>query len=61
MLIRLLQHVSEITLRPDANPEGVPPQGYAESFISDGSDKIRIKSHLTMYVPVCLRHSPERS
>lgn len=52
MLIRLLQHVSEFNLRQDANPGAVPPEGWAQSSISDGSDKVLIKSHLTLYVKV---------
>jgi hypothetical protein len=52
MLIRLLQNISEIQLRQDVNPEAVPPPGWAESSISDGTDKVRFKSHLTMYVVV---------
>lgn len=53
MLIRLLQHVSEIQLRQqEANPEAVPPPGWAESLLSDDTDKVLFKGHLTMFVQV---------
>lgn len=52
MLIRLLQNVSRIHLRPDANPKAIPPPGWAESLVSDGTDKVLMKSHLTLYVDV---------
>ncbi|EKM60403.1 uncharacterized protein PHACADRAFT_109856 [Phanerochaete carnosa HHB-10118-sp] len=50
MLIRLLQHVSKIELHPDANPESVAPPGWDVSSLSDGQDKVIVKSHLTIYV-----------
>lgn len=50
MLVRLLQHVSDIQLRQDAVPEAVPPPGWADSACSNGRDRVRIKSHLTMFV-----------
>ena len=52
MLIRLLQRVSRIELRQEANPAAVPPPGWAESKGSDGQDKAMFKGHLTMYVQV---------
>lgn len=52
MLIRLLQHVSDIRLVQEVNPEAVPPLGFAESKGSDGTDKVFFKNHLTMYVKV---------
>ncbi|EKM60409.1 uncharacterized protein PHACADRAFT_83524 [Phanerochaete carnosa HHB-10118-sp] len=50
MLIRLLQHVSNIELRLDASPKSAAPPGWGVSPISDGQDKVIFKSHLTMYV-----------
>ncbi|KAI0809012.1 cytochrome P450 [Irpex lacteus] len=50
MLIRLLQQVTDIKLVQEAHPEAVPPPGWADSQFSNGQDKARIKSHLTMYV-----------
>ncbi|KAI0089810.1 cytochrome P450 monooxygenase pc-3 [Irpex rosettiformis] len=50
MLIRLLQQITSIKLVQEANPEAVPPPGWAESRFSNGLDKARIKGHLTMYV-----------
>ena len=54
MLIRLLQRITSIKLVQEGNvkPEGVLPQGWAESAFSDGRDKVRFKGHLTMYVVV---------
>lgn len=52
MLIRLLQQVTDIKLVQEAHPEAIPPPGWADSQFSNGQDKARIKSHLTMYVVV---------
>ena len=52
MLIRLLQRVSRIELKQEANPAAVPPPGWADSKGSDGQDKVMFKGHLTMYVQV---------
>lgn len=52
MLIRLLQHVSNIHLRQDVDPKAIPPPGWAESLISDGTERVLYKSHLTLYVQV---------
>ena len=53
MLIRLLQQFSKFTLvQHKANPEKLPPPGWAESPLSNGKDKVRIRSHFTMFVDV---------
>ncbi|KAJ3476584.1 hypothetical protein NLI96_g11058 [Meripilus lineatus] len=49
MLIRLLQQFSSFELVQDANPECIPPPGWAKSKGSDGKDKAWIKAHLTIY------------
>ncbi|KAH9892521.1 cytochrome P450 monooxygenase pc-2 [Cubamyces lactineus] len=49
MLVRLLQQFSAITFVPEVAPESVPPPGYADSPGSDGSDRVWIGTHLTMY------------
>ncbi|KIP04058.1 hypothetical protein PHLGIDRAFT_129763 [Phlebiopsis gigantea 11061_1 CR5-6] len=50
MLIRLLQQVTAVRLRQEVDPANVPPPGYAVSPVTDGTDKVLIKSHLTMFV-----------
>ena len=52
MLVRLLQQFSAITFVPEVAPESVPPPGYADSPGSDGSDRVWIGTHLTMYAKV---------
>lgn len=52
MLIRLLQQFSTFELAQEANPESIPPPGWAKSKGSDGKDQVLIKAHLTMYVKV---------
>ncbi len=52
MLIRLLQQFSSFELVQDANPESVPPPGWAKCKGSNGQDKVWIKAHLTMYIKV---------
>lgn len=52
MLIRLLQQVTAVRLRQEVDPANVPPPGYAVSPVTDGTDKVLIKSHLTMFVQV---------
>lgn len=52
MLIRLLQQFSSFELVQDANPECIPPPGWAKSKGSDGKDKAWIKAHLTIYAKV---------
>ncbi|KAI0328645.1 cytochrome P450 [Cubamyces sp. BRFM 1775] len=49
MLVRLLQQFSAISFVPEVAPESVPPPGYADSPGSDGSDRVWIGTHLTMY------------
>ncbi|PSR74782.1 hypothetical protein PHLCEN_2v9579, partial [Hermanssonia centrifuga] len=51
MLIRLVQQFSSILLvQKEANPEKMPPPGWAESKGSNGKDQVRIRAHLTMFV-----------
>ena len=53
MLIRLLQQFSTFELaQHEANPAKVPAPGWAESRLSNGKDRVRIRSHLTMFVDV---------
>lgn len=53
MLIRLLQQFSTFELvQREANPAKVPPPGWAESRGSNGKDRVRVKSHLTMFIDV---------
>ncbi|KAI9060248.1 cytochrome P450 [Trametes sanguinea] len=49
MLVRLLQQFAAIEFVPEVAPESVIPPGYADSPGSDGSDRVWIGSHLTMY------------
>ncbi|KAF9460985.1 cytochrome P450 monooxygenase pc-3 [Collybia nuda] len=50
-LIRLLQKFSEFTLVPDAQPvESLPPASWKACEGRKGSDKIRLGTHLTMFV-----------
>nr|VWO99560.1 Cytochrome P450 monooxygenase CYP52X1 [Ganoderma boninense] len=49
MLVRLLQQVSAIEFVPEVAPESVVPPGYADSPGSDGTDRVWMANHLTMY------------
>ncbi|KAI8993079.1 cytochrome P450 [Trametes punicea] len=49
MLVRLLQQISAIEFVPEVAPKSVVPPGYTDSPGSDGSDRVWIGSHLTMY------------
>ncbi|KAI0374100.1 cytochrome P450 [Pilatotrama ljubarskyi] len=49
MLVRLLQQVTSIQFVPEVAPESVVPPGYADSPGSDGTDRVWMGSHLTMY------------
>ncbi|KAI0358372.1 cytochrome P450 [Trametes cingulata] len=49
MLIRLLQQVTAIQFVPEVAPESVIPPGYTDSPGSDGTDRVWMGSHLTMY------------
>lgn len=55
MLIRLLQAFGEVTLATDAQPPSSrPPARWAEAVGERKSvERIRAKSHLTMYALVC--------
>lgn len=53
MVIRLLQEITDIKLvQAEANPEAVPPPGWADSKLSSGKDCVLIRNHLTMYIEV---------
>ncbi|KAI0775658.1 cytochrome P450 [Trametes elegans] len=49
MLVRLAQQVSAVEFTPEVAPESIPPPGYADSPGSDGTDRVWMTSHLTMY------------
>ncbi|KAI0703354.1 cytochrome P450 [Cerioporus squamosus] len=49
MLVRLLQQFSSIEFTPEVAPESVVPPGYTDSPGSDGTDRVWMGSHLTMY------------
>ncbi len=53
MLIRLLQQVSKIEFTPEVAPESQIPAGYTNSPGSDGTDRVWMNSHLTMFAKVC--------
>ena len=52
MLVRLLQQISGIELAPEVAPESVPPPGFADTPGSDGSDRVWMGVHLTMFAKV---------
>lgn len=52
MLVRLLQQVSAIEFCPEVAPASIPPPGYTDSPGSDGTDRVWMSSHLTMYAKV---------
>ncbi|RPD74231.1 cytochrome P450 [Lentinus tigrinus ALCF2SS1-7] len=49
MLVRLVQQFSAIEFTPEVAPESVTPPGYADSPGSDGTDRVWMGNHLTMY------------
>ncbi|KAI0314116.1 hypothetical protein OF83DRAFT_1175051 [Amylostereum chailletii] len=50
MLVRLLQTFTDIKLAPDAQPPAShPPPDWAQRSGRESVEKIRMKSHLTMY------------
>ncbi|KAI0703355.1 cytochrome P450 [Cerioporus squamosus] len=49
MLVRLLQQFSSIEFTPEVAPESVVPPGYTDSPGSDGTDRVWMGSHLTMF------------
>ncbi|OJT15759.1 Cytochrome P450 52A3-A [Trametes pubescens] len=49
MLVRLLQQVSAIEFCPEVAPASTIPPGYTDSPGSDGTDRVWMASHLTMY------------
>ena len=53
MLVRLLQQVSAIEFVPEVAPKSVIPPGYTDSPGSDGTDRVWMANHLTMYAKVC--------
>lgn len=56
MLIRLLQKFSVIEVVPEAQPEAIPAEGFADSPGSNGSDRLAMKSHLTLYASVSFQY-----
>lgn len=59
MLVRLLQRFACFDLaQEESNPSAVPPPGYAKTRGTNGQDKVRIRSHLTLFVEVRLHHNP---
>ncbi|KAI0791801.1 cytochrome P450 [Abortiporus biennis] len=53
VLIRLLQRFSNLELcQAEANPESLPSPEYLQSVGCDGSDKIRMGAHFTMFAHV---------
>ena len=52
MLIRLLQKFSSIELCPEAEPRMIAPPSFTDSPGSNGSDKIHMRSHITLYATV---------
>jgi hypothetical protein len=52
-LVRLLQQFSGFSLAPDAQPaDTLPPTSWKTCEGTKGSDKIRLGTHLTMFVKV---------
>ncbi|KAI0645640.1 cytochrome P450 [Trametes meyenii] len=49
MLIRLMQQVTSIKFVPEVAPDSVAPPDYADSLGADGTDRVLMASHLTMY------------
>ncbi|RDX55061.1 cytochrome P450 [Lentinus brumalis] len=49
MLVRLLQQFTSIEFTPEVAPESVVPPGYADSPGSDGTDRVWMGSHLTLF------------
>ncbi|KAL4246486.1 cytochrome P450 family protein [Abortiporus biennis] len=50
LLVRLLQRFSRFELcQAEANPDSLPSAAYLQSIGCDGSDKIRMGAHLTMF------------
>ncbi|PIL36132.1 cytochrome P450 [Ganoderma sinense ZZ0214-1] len=49
MLVRLLQQVSAIEFVPEVAPKSVVPPEYTDSPGSDGTDRVWMGNHLTMY------------
>ena len=54
VLVRLAQQFASIDFTPEVAPASVPPPGYADSPGSDGTDRVWMGSHLTMYAKVCV-------
>ena len=61
MLVRLLQRFACFDLaQEESDPSAVPPPGYAKTLGTNGQDKVKIRSHLTLFVEV-RRHNCPRS
>jgi hypothetical protein len=53
MIIRLLQAFEDIVWDPEASPQSLPPPEWAESDnLRKREEKVRLRSHLTMYAKV---------
>ena len=53
MTIRILQTFEDIVWDPEASPQSVPPPEWAESDnLRKREEKVRLRSHLTMYAKV---------
>lgn len=51
MLVRLLQRFACFDLaQEESDPSAVPPPGYAKTLGTNGQDKVKIRSHLTLFV-----------
>ena len=52
LLVKLLQTFSHIEVASHQHPASIPPPTYHDGPGSDGTDRIWIKSHMTMYAVV---------
>ena len=52
MLVRLLQQFSAIEFTPEVAPDSVIPPGYTDSPGTDGTERVWIGAHLTMFARV---------
>ena len=56
MIIRMLQAFEDIIWDPEASPQSLPPAEWAESEnLRKREEKVRPRSHLTMYAKVSSR------
>ena len=58
MMIRLLQAFKQITWDPEASPQSLPPPEWATSDnLRKREEKLRPRSHLTLYAKVSIQSS----